>query len=114
MLDKSQTQEGLQKRGFELGCSIVRQKGLFKTDAFKCNHCKKTFKQYELNDGNCPKCNGEVETIKKKYQEDSYSITVIGATREQIDKFAETLRELFDQESVIVNFNEINQRYISI
>ena len=113
-LEKSEEAEEIEKRGFKLGCSIVKQKGLFPTDIYFCKQCNKKFNEKELIEkGFCPICGNETETITERYKEDSYMITVFNASRSEIDKFAESLRQLFDQESVIVEFRTVSERYIA-
>lgn len=95
-----------------LGCSIVKQKGLFPTKVYFCEKCNKKFNEKQLNKGNCPYCDEETKPVIERYKECSYMITVFGASRSEIDKFAETLRELFDQQSVIVEYGTVSERYI--
>jgi DNA-directed RNA polymerase subunit RPC12/RpoP len=71
---------------------------LFPTEVYQCGLCNKKYNKHELIDGvKCPACNEDTSAVKERYTEDSYAITVFGASREEIDKFAETLRKLFDQ-----------------
>lgn len=111
-LSKSEEENEINNRGYNLGCSIVKQKGLFPTTVYFCEKCNKKFNKQQLNGENCPYCDEETKPVTERYKECSYMITVFGASRSEIDKFAETLKSMFDQQSVIVEYGTVSERYV--